>query len=101
MERTRAEGFKKARSELESDPNGEKTWPQVEELLKELGDILKANGGPFALGKTVSYTDFVLVSFLHFARCVDQTLYERAVAMEPSLGTLYDASKSWLERDDH
>lgn len=101
MERTRAEGFKKIRSELESDPDGEKAWPQVEPLLKELGDILNANGGPFALGKTVSYADFVVVSFLHFARCVDKTLYERAAVTEPSLGTLYDASKSWLERDDH
>lgn len=101
VERTRADNSKEARSELESDPGGEKTWAQVQQTLKELGDILKANGGPFALGKTVSYADLVVVSFLHFARRVDESLYERAVAMEPSLGTLCDASKSWLERDDH
>ena len=101
FERTRSERFGKALSELERDTGGEKAWAQVEEPLKEMGNILKAEGGPFVLGKSASYADFVVVSFLHFARRIDEAIFERAVVMEPSLKTVYDACRKWLERDDH
>lgn len=101
FERTRAERFGKSLSEMGRDSDKEKAWAQFEPLLKEMGDILKAEGGPFALGKTVSYTDFVIVSLLQYSKRVDEAIYERAVAIEPSLRIVYDASKQWLERDDH
>ena len=101
FERTRVKRFGKTLSEMGRDSDEEKAWAQVEPPLKEMGDILKAEGGPFALGKTVSYTDFVIVSLLHYAKRVDEAVYERAVAIEPSLRIVYDASKQWLERDDH
>ena len=100
-ERTREKRFGKTLSEMGRDSDEEKAWAQVEPLLKEMGDILKAEAGPFALGQTVSYTDFVIVSLLHYAKRVDEAIYERAVAIEPSLRIVYDASKQWLERDDH
>ncbi|CAF9916288.1 MAG: hypothetical protein HETSPECPRED_002814 [Heterodermia speciosa] len=100
FERTRAERFGKTLSDLGTDSDEEKAWAQVESPLKEMGEILKAEGGPFALGKTVSYADFVIVSLLQYAKRVDEAIYERAVAIEPSLRTVFDASKQWLERDD-
>ena len=99
-ERTREKRFGKTLRELGRDSDEEKAWAQVEPPLKELGDILKAKGGPFTLGKTVSYADFVIVSLLHYAKRVDEAIYERAVVIEPSLKIVYDASKQWLERDD-
>jgi hypothetical protein len=49
----------------------------------------------------VSYADFVIVSWLRFYEAIEEDLSKRAVAIEPALGKLYDASKQWLERDDH
>lgn len=55
-----------------------------------------------AYPSVVSYADFVLVSALHMFKRVDQALlYDRVVSIEPALGLLYNASKAWLERDDH
>ena len=50
---------------------------------------------------TVSYADFVIVSVLHFMKRIDQALYERVIGIEPAFRDLYEASKVWLERDDH
>lgn len=101
FERTRAERFGKTLTELEKDSGGEKAWDQVGAPLKEMGDMLKAKGGPFALGETVSYADFVIVAFLHFAKRVDEAIYEQLVGIEPALKMVYEASTPWLERDDH
>ena len=100
FERTRAVRYGKTLSEMGRDSDEEKAWAQVEPLLKEMGDILKAEGGPFALGQTVSYTDFVIVSLLQYSKRVDEAIYERAVAIEPTLRMVYDASEQWLKRDD-
>lgn len=101
FERTRAERFGKALSELERDSGGEPAWARFAPPLKELAGILKAEGGPFVLGKEISYADFVIVSFLHFAKRIGEDIYDRIAAMEPPLRILYEASKSWLKRDDY
>lgn len=49
----------------------------------------------------VSYADFVIVGSLRHLRRIDESLYGRVVEIEPRLGTLYNACKLWLERDDH
>ena len=49
----------------------------------------------------MSYGDFVMVSALHFFKLVDEEVYKRVVAIEPALGKVYEASTTWLERDDH
>lgn len=49
----------------------------------------------------VSYADFVIVSILHWMKRLDERFYERAVGIEPALKHVYEASKQWLERDDH
>jgi hypothetical protein len=41
------------------------------------------------------------VGWLHFYKVIEEDLYKRVVEIEPALGKLYDASKQWLERDDH
>jgi hypothetical protein len=48
-----------------------------------------------------SYADFVIVGWLQFFKIIDEKLYRRVVEIEPAFGTLYDASKQWLERDGH
>ena len=51
---------------------GEENWKKAEAPAKEAGDLLRKNGGPFFLGETVSYADFIFVSFLQFIKRVDK-----------------------------
>ena len=51
---------------------------------------------------TVSYADVMVVVALKFFSVIgDDELLQRLSAIEPAFLTLYDASKAWLERDDH
>ena len=119
FERTREQMFGKSLEHMEKEQGGEEAWKAAEPALKEIGDVLRARGGPFMMGKegecgfslavvaeglifgAVSYTDFVIVGLLQFAKRVREDLYGQTVEMEPALKTLYDASAVWLERDDH
>ncbi|TVY36989.1 Glutathione S-transferase-like protein [Lachnellula occidentalis] len=101
FERTRAERLGKPLAQIAQESGGEEAWMAALPGIKELGALVKAEGGPFVMGKTPSYADFVIVGWLRFFKVIDEKLYERVVSIEPAFGTLYDASKQWLERDDH
>lgn len=101
VERKREEDFGMSWSDIAKNYGGEDAWTEAEPAIRALGAILKSEGGPFALGKTVSYVDFVIVGGLQCFKRADVDIYERIVGVEPALKTLYDASAAWLERDDH
>lgn len=85
--------------------------------LKEVGTILSTNGGPFCQGdtrksssrllggttkfETASYADFVIVSWLHFLKRIDENIYAKVVKIEPAYEKVYNASAKWLEHDGH
>ena len=51
---------------------------------------------------TVSYADMIVVGALKCMSLLDSAqMFERLNEMEPAFLTLYNASKPWLERDDH
>lgn len=52
FERTRAARFGMPLSQLEKEKGGESAWKAAEPKWKELGTLLKAEGGPFFMGKT-------------------------------------------------
>ena len=52
FEETRAKRFGKPLAQLEKENSGDTAWLEVTPVLNELGHILRAEGGPFALGKT-------------------------------------------------
>ena len=52
FERTRAERFGMPLSQWEREKGGEGAWKASEPKWKELGELLKAEGGPFFMGKT-------------------------------------------------
>ena len=101
FERTREERFGMPLAQLDKERGGEIGWKEAEPALQELGALLRAKGGPFVLGNTVSYADFIILGMIQFARRIHEDLYQRAIAAEPSFKTLYEASRTWLERDDH
>ncbi|KAL9047218.1 MAG: hypothetical protein Q9214_000156 [Letrouitia sp. 1 TL-2023] len=100
--RTREQRFGMPLDQLEKEHGGDSAWEEARPAIEEVGKLLKAEGGPFILGNTVSYADFMLVSALHMFKRVDPaSLYDRVVSIEPAFGVLYNASTAWLERDDH
>lgn len=101
FERTRKEMVGMPLSQWEKEQGGDKAWEKATPAFKEVGDMLRANGGPFILGKTVSYADFVILSGLECAKRIDESFFERSIEIEPALKTLHEASSAWLERDDH
>ncbi|OCL06103.1 hypothetical protein AOQ84DRAFT_390428 [Glonium stellatum] len=101
FERTREVRFGMPLSQMEKDKGGETPWAAAKQPIQELADLLKEQGGPFFLGKTVSYADFILVAFLHFLKRVDQAVFDRFVAHDPAFSAIYEASQAWLARDDH
>ena len=101
FERTRAEGFGMPLAQLEKEKGGENVFGEADPGFKKVGQLLRQNGGPFFQGTTVSYADFVVMGGLDFFRRVDNGLFERVIAMDPSLKELYEAGKEWLARNDH
>lgn len=101
FQRTRKETFGMPLAQVEKEKGGEDAWRAAEPAFKEVGELYRKNGGPFLLGKEVGHADFIVVGILEFGRKIDQAYFERMVTMEPTLKTLYDASKQWLERNDH
>lgn len=50
---------------------------------------------------SASFADFVIVGWLQFLKVIQEDLYQRLVGVDHVIGELYDASKPWLERNDH
>lgn len=51
--------------------------------------------------EVASYADLVIVGGLQFFKVIDEEMFAKVVKIEPAFGTLYEASKKWLERDGH
>lgn len=98
---TRKKAFGAPLPEIEKKA-GEEDWEKAKALAKVVGDLLRKNGGPFFLGETVSYADFIFVSWLHFIKRIDkdETLFERFLALDPAFPKIYRASQQWLGNED-
>ncbi|KAK0124742.1 hypothetical protein ONS96_008624 [Cadophora gregata f. sp. sojae] len=99
--RTREEDVGKPLAQFMKEEGGEEAWVEALPAIKSLGELVKKEGGPYLLGKTPSYADFIIFAFLQFLKVIEDDLYQRLVKVEPVLGELYDVCKPWLERDGH
>jgi glutathione S-transferase len=98
---TRAKRFGMTLDELEkSDQGGEAAWEAALPHLQELAQMLKENGGPYFMGATVSYADFIVTAFLQFWKRVAPDLFDRLVKVDEAFPNLYASCEEWLERDD-
>lgn len=97
---TREQRFGMPMEQLEREKGGEENWVAARPVVEQIGEFLRAKGGPFILGKEVSYADFYLIGALHFFKRMGEGVYERFVEMAPELGKLYEASKELLVKDD-
>lgn len=99
--RTREAAFGKTFAQLQAESRGDEAWMEATPSIKALGELLKKEGGPFFMGETTSYADFVVVGWLKMYHRIDVELFNHVIAIEPRLEVLFDACKLWLERDDH
>lgn len=89
---------------LEEAEGGEKGWARAAPLLREVTAWLKEEEGPFFMGHTVSYADFVWAGFLIFFRRVGE---DKFAALLETTGdekvhrSLLEAVEPWSRRDDH
>lgn len=102
FERTRAERFGMPLSELAKKAD-ETVWENAKPGIKELIAILHEHeDGPYVLGKTPSYADFILAGFWAFAKKLDKgDMFERGMSYDEAIRKHWDACQKFLERDDH
>ncbi|KAL1855757.1 hypothetical protein VTK73DRAFT_8480 [Phialemonium thermophilum] len=81
----------------------EPAWEKAEPYIREVTAMLKENpDGPFFMGHTVSYADFVWVGFLLFMKAIGEDEFhgvlERSGDGEVHKAIL-EATRPWWERD--
>lgn len=90
--------------ELEKTEGGELGFAKAAPLLRQVTGWLKENDGPFFMGTTVSYADFVWAGFLIFFRRIGSNDFSHLLEQtgDPSLHlNLLAAVEPWSRRDDH
>ena len=78
----------------------EKVWEATEADRMKVDELIRANGGPFILGKEPSYADFFIAGNMQTARVVEESVFERSYAL-PGFRGIYDACSPYMERRDH
>ncbi|KIW18087.1 hypothetical protein PV08_02374 [Exophiala spinifera] len=94
--RTRAEPLKMALEEYARGDAEQLALTRAQGPLEDLAALVKERGGPFVMGTTPSYGDFVIASFLYYIRRVDQDIYDGMVAVDTALSGLFEAYDGWL-----
>lgn len=77
-------------------------WEGAKKPLNQLTDLLKENGGPFFLGETVSYGDFIWVGLLLFFGRFGEDIQTRIMEIGGDASVhkrLLEACKPWTQRD--
>lgn len=88
----------------EREKGGEIAWKASEEGQKQLSEFLKSkkkDQGPFVLGSTVSYPDFIIAGRCEFLKYSGEDAYERLMNGVEGLRDLHQACQPWFERNDH
>ncbi|KAF1915049.1 hypothetical protein BDU57DRAFT_517833 [Ampelomyces quisqualis] len=97
---TRKQKFGMPLSEVEKTTMTEENWEKARRQVKQVGEWLRERGGPYFLGETVSYADFIFVGMLAMIKRLDDELFRRFLDFDEALPQLFEASKQWLEKDD-
>jgi glutathione S-transferase len=84
-----------------SEKGGAAAWAGAEPALKQIAELLKEDSsGPFFMGSTPSYADFMLVGFMKMFDRIGQ-LDGILKVDQKAFGSVWKASQEWLKRDDH
>lgn len=97
---TRKERFGKELSEVARTLATEENWEKGREPAKQVGEWLREKEGPFFLGETVSYADFIFVGMLQMMKRIDEGLFKKFCEFDPAFEKVYEACGEWLKKDD-
>ena len=89
--------------QLEAEKGGDAAWEAAKAGFKHMADLLtnnKKDEGPFIMGSTPCYGDWVIVAAVQMFKAFDEESGERFVRQEPAVRKMYEASKQWVEKDD-
>ncbi|KAH7414085.1 hypothetical protein DE146DRAFT_16744 [Phaeosphaeria sp. MPI-PUGE-AT-0046c] len=75
-------------------------WEEGRAPCKKVGEWLREKEGPFFLGETVSYADFIFVGMLHMIKRIDEGLFKKFCEFDPAFEKLYEACGEWLQKDN-
>ncbi|KAF5013141.1 hypothetical protein FDECE_861 [Fusarium decemcellulare] len=98
---TRKEVFGMSLDTLEAAQGGSQAWERSRPKFEKVAEALRETDGPFFLGTTVSFADFILVGFLHFLKRAAGDEEFRRVEEWPEIVALYQACAKWLQRDSY
>ena len=88
----------------EAQSGGDEAWEAAKPGFQRMAEVLtthKRDEGPFIMGSTPCYGDFIFVAGIQMFRVVSEEAFERVVGHDLALRKVYEASKQWVERDDH
>ncbi|KAF5137836.1 Glutathione S-transferase-like protein ustS [Metarhizium anisopliae] len=102
---TRGEAVGMPVGEFKKKYGGEVAYSGAEPFLQKITALLRDNdAGPFFMGSTVSYADFVWVSALVFFKRVDEDIYRQVLQRTGDKSVhvkLVEACEPWLQRDNY
>ncbi|KAJ3543659.1 hypothetical protein NM208_g3462 [Fusarium decemcellulare] len=96
---TRKEEIGMTLDEYGATVDREEAWEKSKPAFDKVVTALKEKGGPFFLGETVSYADFIVAGFLQFVRrAIGEDEFKRVEAW-PQIIALQHACGKWLQGD--
>jgi len=101
---TREKRFGMPLPELAQSEKAQNAWTNAQPGIDELKAILHEHEeGPYVMGKTVSFADFIVAGLWRFVEILDEggDLFERGMKMDEAFTKHYEACGEWLRRDDH
>lgn len=100
---TRSEMVNMPLDQLDREKGGQQPWDAAKPILDEIEALLQENSdGPFFLGKTPSYADFVWAGFLIFFQRNQNIEGVYKISGDSQLHKdLLEATAPWHKRNDH
>ncbi|KAL9059338.1 MAG: hypothetical protein Q9162_001207 [Coniocarpon cinnabarinum] len=99
FQETRKQMFGMPLDEYEKQKGGEHVWDDAKPGFEQMASLLHENEGPFFMGQTPSYADFILVSCIKWFQRIDDRFFQKAVSHDEIFRKQFDACQKWMERD--
>lgn len=100
--RTRSETVGCPLDELAKSDKAKNAWNEARPGLEELKKLIHEDeSGPYFLGKTPSYADFIAVgAFEFYKRHSSEDLFQEIMKFDEGFSKLYQACEEWLQKAD-
>jgi len=102
FEETREKSFGKPLSEVAKSDEAKNAWTNAQPGVEELQALLNEHQeGPYLMGTTPSYADFILAGLWRFLELLDKDgdLFGHLMKQDESFMKHYQACKQWMERE--